>query len=251
MNKKNILFALTALCGIFLAVQSGASLLPFIPGESTKIASEALRLFVVAGLIGTMLPVVLGRKAELPYDRNVTRGRIIMGISLFAGAVILEMASFSSWFTILTANPDDTIRIKHILVTLPFATGLTLLFYFLLPETLERALGTDSVGRAAALIVPAGALGLTIYAETGFSRVDVLVVMTAVGLLAAAGHMLTDKFFLTFVAVFLAVYANSLADLRYAGFSWPVAVAGFFFYLALLVAGFYIRLGDTGDELHA
>lgn len=252
MNKKNILLALIALCAAFLTAQAIAAFIPFLPGEHSQTASEILRLFVVAGLLGIMMPVLLGRKINLPYDRTVTKKRIIAGMALFTGALVLEITFFSSWFTILSTNPDDIIRIKHLLTTLPLTIALTLLFYFLLPETIERVLGTGPAARALALIVPAGALGLTLYAETGFTRTDMLVIMTCVGFLAAAGHLLTDKFFLTFVTVFLAVYANSLAELRYDGFSWPVAIAGFIFCLLLLVAGFYVRVGDddgdAGDE---
>jgi hypothetical protein len=248
MKRKNVLLALTASCVAFLAVQTGAALLPSMPGVYPRIASETIRLFIVAGLLGTMIPIIIGRKIKLPYDRVVTTGRIFNGIALLAGALILEIIFFSSWFTILNTNPDDIIRIKHLLVTLPIAIALSLMFYFLLPETIERFLGTGPASRIITLIIPAGALGLVLYAETGFTHPAVFYVMTGVGFLAAAGHLLTDKFFLTFITIFLAVYANSLSQLRYDGFSWPVAIIGFIFCMSILIVGFYVRVGDADRD---
>jgi hypothetical protein len=248
MNKNNIMVSLIALCVTFLALQAFASFLPSLGSNHLKTVSEILRLFVVAGLLGILMPIIIGRKIELPYDRAVSRGRIMAGLAFFTGALVLEIAFFSSWFTILNTNPDDIIRFKHLLATFPLAVALTFLFFFLLPESLERVVGTAPAARMTALIIPAGALGFALYTETGFTRTDVLVVMTGVGFLAAAGHLLTDKFFLTFVTVFLAVYANSLAELRYDSFSWAVAIPGSIFCLILLAAGFYIRVGDSDTK---
>ena len=247
MKRKNILLALSLLIPSFLAVEAIAASLIYVPGDYARIASEAIRIFIVAGVIGTMVPVVLGRKIELPYDRAVTSRRIIEGIVFMMAAIIVEILYYSSWFEILSTNPGDLVRIKHLLVTLPISIAISLVFFFLLPETVELAMGRGPASRIIALVVPAASLGLVLYAETGFTRPSVFYIMSAVGLLAAAGHLLTDKFFITFVTIFLAVYANSLSELRYSGYSWPVAITGFVFCIAILVAGFYVRLGDTGS----
>jgi hypothetical protein len=242
MKKNNFLFVLIATAILYLAAQAGAAYLGIFSLNSLVITSEALRMFLVAGIFGILIPIIESRKLSLPYDRPSTPTRVRAGIALSATALAIEIAFFSSWFIILEQNPEDLTRIKHILTTLPVSIAISLLFYFVIPEAIDRVFGRATAAKIFMAFIPGIALGFTLYAETGFSRFDVLAVMTLVGALAAAGNILTGKFFVTFVTLFLAVYANSLAAMRYIDYSWPVAVFGFMFCMIMLLTGFNIPM---------
>jgi hypothetical protein len=242
MKRKHIFFVLIAFGTAFLALQSGMTLLTALSPVKLRVAYQALRLFPIAGILGIMVPVIESRKYSLPYDRPSTPTRIKIGIALSIAAVALEIAFFSSWHVILIQNQDDLIRIKHILTTLPISIAVSLLFYFIIPQAIDGTIKQRLAAWILMAIIPGAAFGLTMFAETGFHRVDVLAVMTLVGFLAAASNILTGKFFLTFITIFLTVYANSLAELRYVNYSWPVAIIGCLFCLIILVASFTVRI---------
>lgn len=249
MKQKSILFALATASTAFLVVQAGAVILPDFYSNSYIIASEALRLFLVAGILGIMVPVIEGRKLGLAYDHPSSPNHTKIGIIFSIAAVAVEIALFSSWFTILRHNPDDIIRIKHILMTLPISIAISLLFFFIVPSLVESTITRRPASRIITIILSGAAMGFSLFAETGFARINVFAVMTLVGSLAAAGHLFTGKFFLTFLTIFLAIYANSLAELRYVDCSWPVVISGFIFCIGILVTVFIIPVKHEAAAL--
>ncbi len=232
---------------VFLLTYTLVALLPHMFGTQVEPFAQIGKLFLACGIIGILLPILTARKWSLPYDQSSTAIKIVMGIILLFAALGIEIAFYSSWVAIITDNPSDLIRIKHVLFTLPLSIALSLQFYYVIPRSVEKSFGTRAAAAVNAL-VSGISFGIIMFVETGFYRIDLFFVMTGVGVLIGTGLYLTGKFFLTFVALFLAVYANSLAELRYAHYSWPISIAGFIFCIGILLAAFLVHIRNAESD---
>jgi hypothetical protein len=214
-------------------------------GEVFKTSSEIFFLFICLGIAGIYFPIIIERKYQIPYNKPSYRNNTIIGIILFFTAAAIEIAFFSSWSRIIINNPDDLIRLKHVMITLPITMAITLQFFFMTGKIIESSCHNDKTAPIIEVVISALLMGLGLYAETRFTRIDVFFTMTAAGAFIGAGYILTGKFYLTFVAVFLTVYANSLSEARYIDYSWSVTIAGFIFYMIALMTGFSIPVKKT------
>lgn len=230
------------LYAIFLSAWAIADLMPVVFGEAFRTISAIIFIFICLGIVGIYLPIITERKYQISYDKPSTRSNTIAGIILFVIAATIEIILFSSWYRIIIENPDDLIRLKHVMITIPMSTAIMLQFFFIAPKSIENACNENKTAEIIAVAISALSMGFGLYAETGFSRIDVLLTMTAAGAFIGVGYLLTGKFFLTFVTIFLAVYANSLSEMRYISYSWPVAITGFIFYLIVLITGFSVTV---------
>jgi len=163
-------------------------------------------------------------------------------------ASIIEITFFTSWATIITSSDNNAITIKHILITLPISIALCLQFYLMIPIALIRRFQENNLTILMTILISAISMGFGLFIETGFRNAEVFLTMVLIGFFLGAGSVLTGKFFLTFTTLFLIIYTNSLAMVRYIDFSFPVAITGFIFCISALLIGFAIQIKYSGTE---
>lgn len=204
-------------------------------GGVIRFAAEMMFFLIGAGVAGILLPVLIARKMEYPFNEPSTGAETGIGIGLCALAVAIEVAVFQSWFTILTANPDDPTRMKYAFTSLSIALSVSVFSFVLGPRLFTGKPGGSWKSVPATILLPALSLGVLMYLFSGLDDPRLPLVMAAVGALAGAGHAFSKKFFLSFLTLFLAVHANTLSADLYRGIGWPFAAAGLLFTVAALV----------------
>ena len=229
MKESSTPYSIILLFTAFLFVWTATSLFPSFSSHIHPMFVQFLYLFVSVGIILLFASSMLARRMSLHLDDSASSASQRGGLFMYGLAVLMELAFFSSWFTIIVQNPETLVRIKHVIIALPLSAGLTIILYILLPQAAERVMGGRALVPLVRVVLPAVGLGFIMYADYGFNSWKVFTVMSGTGALLALGHNLTGKYYLTLTTLFLVIYANTLAAERFAAFSWTMAVSGFLF----------------------
>lgn len=234
----------------FIAAWAALTLPAGLIDGGMRLAFELIFVLLGLGAAGILVPVIIAHRIQTPFNEISTRNRVIAGLGLYIFAIAVEVAVFQSWYRIFSNNPDDLVRMKYTFISLPIAIAVSVFSFVLAPKLLNRSEKNSWKPALAKIFLPAASLGLLMYFLTGFNDLRIPAVMALVGALAGAGHVLTKKFFLSLLAVFIAVHTNTLAGELYQGLGWPMAAAGLLFSIAALFIG-WMEEKDAPDGIHS
>lgn len=150
-----------------------------------------------------------------------------VGLMMYGCAIAVEILFFSSWFRIIIDNPDTTLRLKHVMISIPLSVGLAILLFQPIYNPLSNPKEQVITRSIVRLALAAISFGFIVFALDGFGDLKLLSVMTATGAIIGLGQLISGKLYLTLTTLTLVIYTNSLSSDRFEHVPWIIAV-GFF-----------------------
>ncbi len=210
-------------------------LVPFVlyfMADKNEVYADAMLILLCAGISVIGFPMLMKDKYEVDYRDPASKKRLAAGACLLLLAVVLEAALSGSWFKILRGNPPDIVRFKYALAALPLALTVTSGFYLVLVRLIKANLKNPGMIPAAAL--SAAYTGLLLSALNGLNF-ETFLVISAAGLAAFFGLMLTGNTVMTFISIYLIMYSNALSGDMLAGLSAGLMVPLSIFSVVILM----------------
>ncbi len=196
--------------------------LPTVYGESWVFEL----LFCVVAQVGTGLIValVLSRKFDVRMAGGGTKRGWIIGSLLLAVVLILATFQSGALGQVIENPPGVEDVAKYLCLFVPMCLAIYFQFFFLVPMTVEKVLGTNILGRSVAVVISAFCVGVGFFAD-GVGDLELALTMLMLGFFFGAGAVLTRSFWATFSVFIVVMLINTLAEAKYFDHLWPVLIA--------------------------
>lgn len=194
-----------------------------------------MTLFV--GISGILVPAYLIRRLHYSFCDRRTSTAIYIGLGLLIAAMLAAMLGSGALDQAVAQAPGNNILVKYSLMFMPMALAVSLMCFFLIPKTVEHVLGRNPMSFAVAVVASSVAMFLGFYADSLFTDLGLAATMGILGAVFCAGFMLSRSFTALYVAFYLTMYVNTLAEAKYYHYPTGPLAGGFFFCCLALYFG--------------
>ncbi len=200
-----------------------------------SLLSSLLFSFVFTGLIGTFIPIYFKNIFNWKYKRSSSNK--IAGYFFLILAVIFSTLLSGAFVKVIELNYSWNLILKYVLLFFPMSLGIGLFAFLLIPNVIYN--WEKSRNKSILLIASISIFFfISFYVDSLFQDIELAATMGVIGLLLGVSYLFLRNFWIIYLALFIIMIVNTLADNKYDEYSYGVVIVSTLLSLAILMYDF-------------
>ncbi|MGI6047954.1 MAG: hypothetical protein ACOYEG_08115 [Petrimonas sp.] len=200
-----------------------------------SLLSSLLFSFVFTGLIGTFIPIYFKNIFNWKYKKSSSNK--IAGYFFLILAVIFSTLLSGAFVKVIELNYSWNLILKYVLLFFPMSLGIGLFAFLLIPNVIYN--WEKSRNKSILLIASISIFFfISFYVDSLFQDIELAATMGVIGLLLGVSYLFLRNFWIIYLALFIIMIVNTLADNKYDEYSYGVVIVSTLLSLAILMYDF-------------
>ena len=200
-----------------------------------SLLSSLLFSIVFTGIIGTFIPIFFKNKFRWSYNKPSSNK--IVGYLFLVLAVLFSTVLSGAFIKVIELKYSWSLMLKYILLFFSMSLGISLFAFLLIPNTIQDWKKNKMKG--ALLIISISIFFfISFFVDSLFQDIELAATMGVIGLLLGVSYLFLRNFWIIYLALFIIMIVNTLADNKYDEYSYGVVIVSTLLSLAILMYDF-------------
>ncbi len=200
-----------------------------------SLLSSLLFSIVFTGIIGTFIPIFFKNKFRWSYNKPSSNK--IVGYLFLVLALLFSTILSGALVKVIELKYSWSLMLKYILLFFSMSLGISLFAFLLIPNTIQDWKKNKMKG--ALLIISISIFFfISFFVDSLFQDIELAATMGVIGLLLGVSYLFLRNFWIIYLALFIIMIVNTLADNKYDEYSYGVVIVSTLLSLAILMYDF-------------
>lgn len=194
------------------------------------------------GITGCLFPIIIRNKLGLEYIKKTKVRNFIIGIIVLIITLIVSIVFSDALSKVLQLKYTLTNIFKYVFLFIPMSFGLSIFAFLLIPRLIDQL----SVSKITNFIISSILTGcfffIGFFIDTTFGDIELAATMAILGILFAISNFLTKNFWLTFIAFFLTMLFNTLAENKYDEYPWIILFVSIVITSSIIISDLIVKI---------
>jgi len=200
-----------------------------------SLLSSLLFSIVFTGLIGCFIPIYFKNRFRWSYNKPGSNK--ILGYLFLVLAIVFSTILSGAFVKAIDLKYSWNLILKYILLFFPMSLGIALFAFLLIPNMVQDW-NKNKIKSVLLVFSISFFFFLSFYVDSLFQDIELAATMGFIGLLLGLSYVFLGNFWVVYLALFIIMLVNTLADNKYDEYSYWVVIVSTLLSLTILMFDF-------------